>query len=204
MVASADAELEAELEGDITLPVGGLINAYKKAQRDPLVRQCVLYMIFIMNFCIVMTLVRPVHTTFEIQNAIYSQLATEAIAPENNNFEKTFYDIANWGDFWAWTTTVLQATAYHCCYPSGKSFLATYGNMNDRRIAQYNRLMTPIRFRQVRTKMNEGCSTPKQNHEMSRPCWGDYGKDTVDTDESVWDPDGDIKSTYMTGLSDFV
>jgi hypothetical protein len=199
-----DAELEAELEGDITLPVGGVINAYKKAQRDPLVRQCVLYMIFILNFCLVMTLVRPVHTTFEIQNAIFSQLATEAIAPDVNNFEKTFYDIANWGDFWAWTTTVLQGTSYHCCYPSGKSFLATYGNMNDRRIAQYNRLMTPIRFRQVRTKQNHGCSTPKQNHEMSRPCWGDYGTETVDEDSSIWTADGDKKSEYMTGLSHFV
>eukprot|EP00746_Dinoflagellata_sp_MGD_P165182 gnl/MRDRNA2_/MRDRNA2_94304_c0_seq1.p1 gnl/MRDRNA2_/MRDRNA2_94304_c0~~gnl/MRDRNA2_/MRDRNA2_94304_c0_seq1.p1 ORF type:complete len:699 (+),score=125.40 gnl/MRDRNA2_/MRDRNA2_94304_c0_seq1:149-2245(+) len=200
----SDGELEAELEGDITLPVGGLINAYKKAQRDPLVRQCVLYMIFILNFCIVMTLVRPVHTTFEIQNAIYSQLATEAMSPDTVHFEKTFYDIANWGDFWLWTTTVLQGTAYHCCYPSGKSFLATYGNMNDRRIAQYNRLMTPIRFRQVRTKTNEGCSTPKQNHEMSRPCWGDYGENTVNKDASPWTPDGDKKSTYMTGLSNFV
>jgi hypothetical protein len=204
MPDSAAAELEAELEGDITLPVGGLINAYKKAQRDPMVKQCILYMIFIMNFCIVMTLVRPVHTTFEIQNAIYSQLATETISPKTIHFEKTFYDIANWGDYWLWVTTVLQGTAYHCCYPSGKSFLATYGNMNDRRIAQYNRLMTPIRFRQVRTKLNEGCSTPKQNHEMSRPCWGDYGPKTVDDDSSVWTEGEHAKSTYMTGLSDFV
>jgi len=199
-----DAELEAELEGDITLPVGGLLISYKKAQRDPMVKQCVLYMIFIMNFCLVMTLVRPVHTTFDIQNAIYNQLATEAIDPDNNHFEKTFHDIANWGDFWAWTTTVLQNTAYHCCYPSGKSFLATYGQMNDRRIAQYNRLMTPIRFRQVRTKMNHQCSTPKQNHEMSRPCWADYGEKTIDEDGSIWNADEDVKSTYMTGLSNFV
>lgn len=197
-------ELEAELEGDISLPVGGLINAYKKAQRDPLVRQCVLYMVFIFNFCIVMTLVRPVHTTFEIQNAIYAQLATEAIAPSKVHFEKTFYDIANWGDYWLWVTTVLEGTAYQCCYPSGKSFLATYGSTNDRRIAQYNRLMSPIRFRQVRTKTNEGCSTPKQNHEMSRPCWGDYGTHTVDDDSSIWVADDDKKSAYMTGLSDFV
>lgn len=191
-------------ESEHVLPVGGILNAYKRAERDPMITSCVLYMIFLMLFVSIVTLVRPVHTIYTVQNAIHTALASEAMSPATTHFEKTFYDIANWGDFWIWVETVLYEKSFSCCYYNGQSYLVTYGNSNDRRIASYNRLMTPIRFRQARVKTDTCKSTtPKENHELARPCWGFYDEEVKDTFDR-WAGNTKMDSKYLTGLSNFV
>ena len=63
---------------------------------------------FLAFFLAIVTLGRPVHEIYTVQSAIHTALATEAISPETLKSKLTFYDIADWGDFWL-TTKVFPA-----------------------------------------------------------------------------------------------
>jgi hypothetical protein len=165
---------------EFVLPVGGIILGYKKAQRDTILKECFLYTFFVMAFLTITMMVRPVHTTFTIQTAMQTNMGLESISPSTINFNKDFYGIANYGDFWLWVQTVLYDKAYECCYYNKDSFDSRYGDMNNFVIAKYNRLLTPIRFRQVRSAMDL-CSIPSTNHQLARPCWPQHGGDAEET-----------------------
>jgi hypothetical protein len=165
---------------EFVLPVGGIILGFKKAQRDHIIKECMLYCAFVLAFVSVTMMVRPVHTTFTIQQGIYVNLGLEAIDPSTINFSKDFYGIANYGDFWKWVNTVLYFKAYECCYYNSDSLNKVYGDTNDFVIAKYNRLLTPIRFRQARSTM-DSCSNPATNHQLARPCWPEHSGATEET-----------------------
>merc|ERR1719171_1900684 len=113
-VEEAEAS-ESELPAHV-LPIGGVIRALKASKRDPLLKGGAIYFVFLLNFCLVITMQRPVHDVWDLQDAVFAQLATEAMDPSGIHFEKTFYDCANWGDFWVWVDSVLYPAAYKCCY----------------------------------------------------------------------------------------
>merc|ERR1719463_748958 len=76
--------------------------------------------------------------------------------PKSIHFDKTWFDIANYGDFWVWVYSVLYGASYKCCHVNGESFgNVGYGPNNDLRVATYNRIITPIRFRQIPAKMKQ-------------------------------------------------
>lgn len=167
-------------QDEFVLPVGGIILGFKKARRDSIIKECVMYCAFVFAFVTVTMMVRPVHTTFTIQQGIYVNLGLESIDPSTINFNKDFYGIANYGDFWKWVESVLYYKAYECCYYNGKSLDKVYGDQNTFAIAKYNRLLTPIRFRQARS-MIDMCTNPATNHQIARPCWPEHSGSTEET-----------------------
>lgn len=188
---SVDMPLNAKELAAHKLPLGGVLHGYKYAHRDPHVRDCLLYVIFVTLFCVVTIMVRPVHTLFMIHDSILSELAFEAIEPEANNFLKTYYDIANYGDFWAWTDTVLYEKAYECCYSNDQpKYLRTDNNAYS--IAMFNRIMTPIRFRQIRMKKDTcisktmGVVDSVRLDNFSDPCWGAWDPEIQET-RNIWE-----------------
>lgn len=186
-----------KFQEEVVLPIGGVLQGFKKGQRDPNLQECFLYLFFLAMFLSVTTMVRPVHEIFTIQDALYGELAGDPIAPDVN-FEKTFTDIATHDEFWAWATNVLYDKAFQCCYYNDDPVSRAYGETNDMAIAKFNRLITPIRFRQVRVKQDE-CNTPESAHELSRPCWPAYKKSVRDQ-LNVFVKSALMPSSYSTFL----
>jgi hypothetical protein len=160
-------------------------------------------MIFVGLFCVVTMMVRPIHTIFMIHDSILSEIAFEAIAPAKNSFRKTYYDIANYGDFWDWADTVVYEKAYQCCYSNDQpKYLRTDNNAYS--IGIFNRIMTPVRFRQIRMKKDtcfaKTMPADPNDKEAFRldnftdPCWGPWSPE-YELSENVWEnPKG--KSDY--------
>eukprot|EP00746_Dinoflagellata_sp_MGD_P144526 gnl/MRDRNA2_/MRDRNA2_77244_c0_seq1.p1 gnl/MRDRNA2_/MRDRNA2_77244_c0~~gnl/MRDRNA2_/MRDRNA2_77244_c0_seq1.p1 ORF type:complete len:1379 (-),score=249.20 gnl/MRDRNA2_/MRDRNA2_77244_c0_seq1:4-4140(-) len=189
--------------------IGAILYGVKKGKRDSTITGLFCYCLMLMNFVAISTLLRPVHKMFEVQDALYGDIVGEAFPapwshPSGANFQKTYMDIANFGDFWTWVEGVLMDKVYAEEYYS-------FGVKNDpshparRRphamftLAKYNRLLGPIRFRQVRVKPTlpvcpsgavksglsgalsctknatfESCGTVPDSHELARPCWGQW------------------------------
>jgi len=129
-------------------------------------------------------------------------LVSEAIDPANTNFLKDFHMIANYGDFWAWSETVLYENVFKCCYYNDEGFGSRYGPANEFQVAKYNRLITPIRFRQIRTKVDR-CAVPRVAHDLSRPCWN-YWVSSQEDKNDIWSYNPTRSSSgsqFVTGMS---
>jgi hypothetical protein len=157
-----------------TLPIGGLLQGLKKAERDASVKGCALYVIFVTIFLVVVGTLRPVGDAFLAQDAIYRNLASGPIDTQLVNFRKEFMKIDDYDDLWTWVRRVLARQAFQCCYYSGDPTYKVYGDANDLALAKYNRLITPIRFRQVRSRRDDCNFFSSLEHELKEPCWPSY------------------------------
>jgi len=113
---------------------------------------------------------------------------------------KAFRHVADWLDFWVWAESVLYDTVFSCCYYNGSALADVHGGTNDLRVATFNRLITPVRFRQVRSRQDQGCSTEMGSHELSRPCWGEFELSTEDR-ASSWNNSFGLASHFLTSLA---
>lgn len=206
-IATSGQVLEQDFAAQrVEAPIGGMLAVIKQAQQDRYCVGLICYTCFIICFCSIMFLARPVHQMYEIQDSIYGDIIAEAFPPEGANFDKTFRDQANWPDFFTWVDGVLMPKVYNEDYwpgsdgPNDKTFQrAPYSRHT---LTKYNRILSAIRFRQVRVKATLGrcernedgeyyteyeqactqeplafynsCTTPLENHELSRPCWGHW------------------------------
>lgn len=169
---------------ELVLPIGGLMQGFRKADRDKLFKEGCLYVSFVVILVVMLTMSQPVGSAFEVQDALSQNLVRSPIDPHHATFNKNFMKVANYDDLWSWVQNVLFDQAFQCCYYNNNATTETYGPTNDLVLAKYNRLITPVRFRQVRTKVDE-CGVPADNHMLSRPCWPAYSGSASDT-TSVW------------------
>jgi hypothetical protein len=112
-------------------------------------------------------------------------------------------DIENFDDYWLWVRTVLYEKIFSRTDFAGRPLVEEHGPNNEWRIGLYNRLIGPIRFRQVRTK--EGSCDFPETHVFSRPCWGPFSAAAADSRslEPAAGMEAASGTVYATGLSDF-
>jgi hypothetical protein len=188
---------------ECVLPLGGVVAAYKRSRQDPYFNQFILYAIFISCFATIVTMVRPTFDIFSVQRTMIAELVDAPIAPSTKPFKTTFLDIENFDDYWLWVRTVLYEKTFSRTDFAGRPLVEEHGPNNEWRIGLYNRLIGPIRFRQVRTK--EGSCDFPETHVFSRPCWGPFSAAAADSRslEPAAGMEAASGTVYATGLSDF-
>ncbi|CEM12148.1 unnamed protein product [Vitrella brassicaformis CCMP3155] len=192
-----DTEMQAATAGGI--PLGGVIYSFKKAKRNSLFYSGLLYTTFLAIFVTITMLIRPVDQTFQIQNAIIEGIAKDDM--DSPRFEKTFFDMANYGDFWVWMFEVFYGNVFEGEWYNGEPRNRSH-EYEDVPVMRYNRLQTAIRLRQSRVE-RDSCKTEEDNHELSRPCWGDYGTATAVTGNKHADRPTTDLTRWSTDLNYF-
>lgn len=150
------------------LPLGFVCQGLRQAARDGIVKRGCADFIVTFLFAVLTLLVNPVSSIFEIHDGISQSLVHASINATGFQSKMTFNTVKSYTDLWMWVNHVLYPKVYHSA-----AYLGSYGQSNTFSIAKYNRLVTPIRFRQVRVKRDE-CSTLEENHMLARPCWPAY------------------------------
>merc|ERR1712232_679314 len=116
--ASSGDAICADFEDQhIEAPVGGMLMVMKHAQRHKYCYDLTCYSFFILCFCVIAMLMRPVHQIFEIHDSMYKNLYKRPFPGPSAidggpNFKMTFKDTANWEDFWMWVDGVLMKQVY--------------------------------------------------------------------------------------------
>jgi len=195
-------------------PMGGVLAIVHQVERDRLMIGLVVYLIFCAIFVGILTLARPFHQVFEVQNSIFKELIEHPMPVAHH--KHTFMQTASWEEYWGWVNTVLMPKVYgetiyedlgmHARVPASSVRKAPYTRFS---IGRYNRVISAIRFRQVRVKPTlprcerigagdfpspyqqacaeesfveeQSCITPEGNHELSRPCWGAWSEEWQET-----------------------
>uniref|UniRef100_A0A0G4I9X1 Polycystin cation channel PKD1/PKD2 domain-containing protein n=1 Tax=Chromera velia CCMP2878 TaxID=1169474 RepID=A0A0G4I9X1_9ALVE len=183
---------EEERKGDV-VPIGGVIGAVKTAKRDVLLRELILYTIFLAIFITITSMIRPVHPTFEIQDAMIGGFLRTSTG--GSNFRKTFMDMTTFSDWHEWLENVFFERAFQDSWynneafegtllpntpgeeVNGTEYAANFTEGTQYWVMRYNRMISAIRIRQARVK-DDSCATPTGNHELSRPCWGYFSVST--------------------------
>jgi len=212
IVASSGAALLKDFDDQhVEAPVGGMLSLVSQIQRFKICLGFLCYFLFCLNFVLVVTLVRPAGRFFEVQDSVNAELFRAAVLPSESSWKNTFVDVADWEDFWAWVDGVLVPKVYTDFHygegqATGSVARAPYSRFT---IGKYNRVVTAIRFRQVRVLptlpqcrvQNDGsypdeysvactresidftqsCDTPTASHTLSRPCWGSWDARLQDT-----------------------
>lgn len=153
---------------DIALPACGLLQGLEISGRDRVALRGCCFSLFTALFVLVVLVVHPIPAAFEIHRSIYEELAQTAIAPQTYRSKRDFRTLGSYEEFWQWAEHVLYQRVY-----SGTTTASRFS------VAQYNRLLTPIRLRQVRVS-SENCEVPADSHELSRPCWPPYSDNDVE------------------------
>jgi len=153
---------------EFLLPLGFVCQGVQQATRDDLVKRGCADFILTLLFVVLILLVNPVSSAFEIQDGISQSLARASIPIGNvTGFrtKKDFHTIKSYDEFWSWANAVLYPEVYN-----NTASASGYGKSNAFSIARYNRLVTPIRFRQMRVK-KDSCDAADRKHILSWPCW---------------------------------
>eukprot|EP00746_Dinoflagellata_sp_MGD_P005994 gnl/MRDRNA2_/MRDRNA2_111633_c0_seq1.p1 gnl/MRDRNA2_/MRDRNA2_111633_c0~~gnl/MRDRNA2_/MRDRNA2_111633_c0_seq1.p1 ORF type:complete len:680 (-),score=108.47 gnl/MRDRNA2_/MRDRNA2_111633_c0_seq1:85-2124(-) len=166
----------------------------RKWKREDFLGKLLLNLVFVFAYAFIVMQARPVKSTFTALNSILQHTADEAFPLEK--YEKTFYDIANPVDWWEFVDTVLIDGIMPPAYFNSDLTREAYDGRFQNTIAQYNTLMMPVRFRQVRV-LDDSCGIPSSASQLSRPCWGDF------TPEVQYKEDFGLHygNTYLEGLS---
>lgn len=142
-----DIPKEAVMEfiaGTDVLPIGCLLQGLHKAEEPSLLCWSALRGLWFVLLVRFVLLLNPVISTFEIHDGILQILAEGRGSPSGS--QDAFANVDTYENFWHWVEVVL----YPSIYGEG-------GGGASLTLARYNHLVTPIRFRQVRTPM-ESCS----------------------------------------------
>lgn len=166
----------------------------RKWKREDFLVKLLLNLIFVFAYAFIVMQARPVKSTFTALNSILQHTSDEAFPMAN--YEKTFFDIANPFDWWTFVDTVLIDGIMPAAYFNSDLTRESYNGRFQNTVAQYNTLMMPVRFRQVRVR-DDSCGIPASASELSRPCWGDF------TPEYQYSEDfgKHYGNTYLEGLS---
>lgn len=161
-VRSEKRESQHEMfQEEYVLPLGFVRQGLREVAFDRSLTRCAADSFLIFFFSIILLLINPVASMFEIQNGVMQALGEASIDAATYQSKRTFTTIQNNEEFWAWAGSVLYQKAYN-------SSVGAYGSSSAYSIASYNRIVTPIRFRQLRMK-SEDCQASK--HELKAPCW---------------------------------
>jgi len=131
----------------------------------------VLWAVFVALFTAITQMLRPVRSTFTVQDSLLEHIAREPFPQAN--WAKSFYDISSDADWWEWVETVLLPNTLTDTYFNGDTRSTSWGSRFLNTVAMYNTQTAPLRFRQARVT-DDSCGTPAGNSELSRPCWGDF------------------------------
>mmetsp|Transcript_27230 Transcript_27230/g.63447 ORF Transcript_27230/g.63447 Transcript_27230/m.63447 type:complete len:729 (-) Transcript_27230:52-2238(-) len=159
-----------DFQQEYVLPLGGVLRGFRLVDRNKTILHGFAPISFVVLYMIVFGLLFPAAEMFEVHNSMFEELATESIHASHYQSQRTFMDITDWSEYWHWTRTVLFPKAFACCASNGQPLNATHGAHSSFTLAKYNRLISPVRFRQVREQENQ-CAFPMEDHALSRPCW---------------------------------
>mmetsp|Transcript_456 Transcript_456/g.1507 ORF Transcript_456/g.1507 Transcript_456/m.1507 type:complete len:720 (-) Transcript_456:50-2209(-) len=160
-----DVLRDEDFQQEYVLPLGGVLRGFRLAERNKNVTQGLFPVAFLILFILAFTTLFPAKETFEVNDSIFQEIVTDSIAMEKYGSPRSFMQVASWEEFWDWADTILFEKAYNASGMVGPVFT----------IARYNRVLTPVRFRQVRVKENQ-CGFSSDGHALSRPCWGGYSR----------------------------
>jgi len=156
-------------EADKTVPAEWLWLLLRRTRREGFVIKFLIYVAFVGLFTAITQMVRPVRSTYSVQDTLLEHTAREAFPQAN--WQKTFYDISCDADWWEWAETVLLPTILSDEYFNGDSRAETWGSRFINTVSMYNTQTATVRFRQARVT-DDSCDTPADNSELARPCWG--------------------------------
>eukprot|EP00929_Paragymnodinium_shiwhaense_P006578 TRINITY_DN11022_c1_g2_i1.p1 TRINITY_DN11022_c1_g2~~TRINITY_DN11022_c1_g2_i1.p1 ORF type:complete len:1103 (-),score=240.63 TRINITY_DN11022_c1_g2_i1:366-3674(-) len=209
VIATSGDLLEADFPGQhLEAPLPALLALVSQVQRQRLSAAFLNYLLFCTTFIVIMALARPVHQMFEIHSALENNLVAKApsallFAGNVSDLAVPLREVTSWESFWPWVDGVLVESIF-----GGDSAGSDAAGAGSLTVGRYNRVASAIRFRQVRVRptlprcprSEEGypsaldlacleygdrdpgsCATKEENHEFSRPCWGEWSVDGQDT-----------------------
>lgn len=158
-------DFDADRSGvEYALPLGCFLHGLKVTHRDAAVQRSVAHGLFLALFLGVACWAHPGSAIFEVQAGVLQGL-------EAARFEAVTDDAA----FWSWARTAL----YPQVYLSAGSNAANHSDLQAHVVGKYSRLLTPVRFRQLRSQQGE-CAFSADSHALSRPCWPGYAASLSD------------------------
>lgn len=166
----------------------------RKWKREDFFVKLMLNLVFVFAYAFIVMQARPVKSTYQVLNSILQHTSDEAFPLAN--FEKTFHNIANPSDWWTFVETVLIDGIMPATFFNDELTRDVEGGRFQNTVAQYNTLVMPVRFRQVRVT-DDSCGIPSSASQLSRPCWGDFTPE-VQYKENFGKHYG---NTYLEGLS---
>eukprot|EP00927_Polykrikos_kofoidii_P072481 TRINITY_DN68597_c0_g1_i1.p1 TRINITY_DN68597_c0_g1~~TRINITY_DN68597_c0_g1_i1.p1 ORF type:complete len:696 (+),score=68.01 TRINITY_DN68597_c0_g1_i1:70-2157(+) len=167
---SDDDVVEFELfQEEFVLPIGSVLRGLKLVDRTKTLTHGLGFFCFIFLFVVISTLLRPVSTFFSAQRGLVQALAVAPILDARHS-NQSFLAIHDDASLWAWAEGVLYPAVFQKAAAQRNGVAA---------IAGVNRLVSPIRFQQGRSK-KDSCATPQENHAFSSPCWPELSCASVD------------------------
>merc|ERR1719265_1932016 len=77
-MATSGKVLEQDFEDQrVEAPIGGMLAVIKQAQQDRYCVGLICYTCFIICFCAIMFMARPVHNMYEIQDSLYKNIVKQ-------------------------------------------------------------------------------------------------------------------------------
>mmetsp|Transcript_139438 Transcript_139438/g.242507 ORF Transcript_139438/g.242507 Transcript_139438/m.242507 type:complete len:1109 (-) Transcript_139438:343-3669(-) len=139
-------------------------------------QETVLYIVFMLIFCIVTYALRP-QQTYAMSNVISLSLYKNTYQTD-----KDYSGTVNAGDWWNWLEVVLLPELHPTEFYGGQSMTAeerTYSNW-------YSYVVGQVRMRQVRVQQDTGtnnlCTIPKQFTHLVTKCNPDFSTSTMSTE----------------------
>mmetsp|Transcript_41450 Transcript_41450/g.93503 ORF Transcript_41450/g.93503 Transcript_41450/m.93503 type:complete len:746 (-) Transcript_41450:9-2246(-) len=154
----------------------------------------VAYVIFTALFTAIFQMLRPVESTFAVQDTILEHTARE-LAP-GAPWARSFYDISTDAEWFEWVETALLPSILGDAYFNGDLRNQTWGNRFVNTVSMYNTQTAPVRFRQARVT-DDSCGSFGADSALGRPCWGEFTSDRQFKQAFGEDYD----NQYLTGLS---
>lgn len=181
-------------ESNEPVPLELVYLLMRKWKREDYVKKLIMNLLFVTLYCFVVMQARPVPSTFTTLTGITAH-TSEGSFP-NANYEKMFEHIQNPSDWWDFADGVLFAALYDDKYFNGDRRSAVFDGRFEHTVGEYNTLVMPVRFRQVRVN-EDSCDIPKSASNLSQPCWGEFTHERQFTSEFG----ADYGNRYLTGLS---
>jgi len=135
-----------------------------------------LHSLFLVLFVVAFTLLRPVSSTFGVQDSLLEHTSGEPSAGFRASWERSFAAVSGDGEWWQWVETALVPTIFSESYYNGDSRLDSHGSRFANTVSMYNTQTARVRFRTARVK-DDSCDTPASAGGLARPCWGDFSAD---------------------------
>jgi len=176
LVDSVDAncssgESHVPSEAEEPVPVEWAWLVLRKARMESYCIRLVAYLAFTAIFTVIFSMIRPVSSTFAVQDTLVEQITRRD--PQG----RTFYDISNDAEWFDWVEQTFLPTALSTTFFNGDPRASAWGSRFINTVSMYNTQTAPIRFRQARVT-DDSCDTPAGNSNLARPCWGHFSTKT--------------------------
>jgi len=152
--------------------LGGLYNLVSGLNTKRYVVLLIAYGIFVSMFAIIILYNRQVPQMFLVQDSLLDHFCQDNLPVP---FNKNYFGMGTVEDMWDWIHFLLTPSVFVLLPGEDPTTRGVF-------VRQYNRIMSPVRFRQARVVANStGCSVPLSATRLARPCYPDFSKPRQDT-----------------------